>query len=239
MDRLLALCPEVAVDLNFSLDGLADTHDAIRGVPNNFARTLATIKEAEKRYRGMRRLRQNVVSVITRENYRELVALGLYLLESADLDGHYFEVVRGPMPACMFATMYYLGNLRLQFQLQEWCLERPKQWPMPCTAGRTAIVVDHNGAFRACELRGILGNLRDFEFNLSRAFDSEALRREIEQIPRANCWCTHSCFIHESSRFSPRVQLFHIPWGYLRQRIARRPELSARELEKFKALEPA
>ncbi len=33
VDRMLELCPGVAIDLNFSLDGLANTHDAIRGVP--------------------------------------------------------------------------------------------------------------------------------------------------------------------------------------------------------------
>src|SRR5689334_13835220 len=41
MDRMLAACPETAIDLNFSLDGLARTHDSIRGVPQNFERTLA------------------------------------------------------------------------------------------------------------------------------------------------------------------------------------------------------
>src|SRR5437868_838588 len=39
MDRMLASCPELSIDLNFSLDGLANTHDSIRGVPNNFVRT--------------------------------------------------------------------------------------------------------------------------------------------------------------------------------------------------------
>ena len=33
----------------------------------------------------------------------------------------------------------------------------------------TSLVVDDNGAFRACELRGILGRLQDFDFNASKA----------------------------------------------------------------------
>src|SRR5882762_7487525 len=40
MDRMLERCPRTSIDLNFSLDGLAATHDSIRGVPNNFERTL-------------------------------------------------------------------------------------------------------------------------------------------------------------------------------------------------------
>jgi MoaA/NifB/PqqE/SkfB family radical SAM enzyme len=88
----------VSIDLNFSLDGLANTHDAIRGVPNNFKKTLATMEEAERRYRGVRRLRRNVLTVITRENYNEIVGLGLHLMENSRIDGQYFEVVRGAAP---------------------------------------------------------------------------------------------------------------------------------------------
>ena len=58
---LLERCPELVIDLNFSLDGLANTHDAIRGVPNNFQKTLATMDMAAKKWRGVRRLRRNVV----------------------------------------------------------------------------------------------------------------------------------------------------------------------------------
>ncbi len=274
VDRILARCPNVSLDLNFSLDGLANTHDAIRGVPNNFQRTLAALEEAERRYAGIRRLRKNVVSVITRENYRELVSLALRILEQGRADGHYFEVIRGTAPdmslkefsrerlaelhrllmpvhrryarklfaglpwaARFFATMYYLGNVRLHFDLHEKCFERPRPWPMPCTAGQTSLVVDHNGAIRACELRGIVGNLREFDFDLRAALASPALESEVAAIPHDQCWCTHSCFIQDSSKFSPRVQLFEIPWAWLRQRLERLPEIPLAELERFRTLE--
>lgn len=248
MDRMLALCPETAIDLNFSLDGLGPTHDAIRGVPNNFVRTIATIREAAKRYAGMARLRRNVLTVITRENYDEIVALGVHLREQVELDGQYFEVVRGEAPdpslknltrasvadlhrrvmplhrhyakklfrrlppgVRQLASLYYLGNLRFHFDRHEECLDSPRAWPMACTAGETSIVIDHNGRFRACEMRGIAGDLRDYDFDIRRALDSEAMRGEVAAIPRANCWCTHSCFIQDSSKFSARAQLFDIP----------------------------
>ena len=276
VDRMLELCPEVAIDLNFSLDGLTNTHDSIRGVPHNFVRTLATIEQAERRYGGVRRLRRNVLTVIMRENYNEIVALGLHLMERTHVDGQYFEVVRGAAPdpslkqltqngvAALhrrlmpfhrhyagklfghlppgvrhFAKMYYLGNLRFHFDLHEQCLESPKKWPMPCTAGETSIMIDHNGRFRACEMRGIVGDLADFDFDVRGALESEAMRAEVRAIPEANCWCTHSCFIQDSSKFQPSVQLFHIPWAWFRQRIDRLPELPAAELERFKALELA
>jgi MoaA/NifB/PqqE/SkfB family radical SAM enzyme len=276
VDRILKDAPDTAIDLNFSLDGLANTHDAIRGVPNNFVRTLETLRECARRYKGVRRLRRNVVTVITRENYEEIVRLGLHIAEQTDSDGQYFEVVRGEAPDMSLkqltvdkirelhrrlmpfhrlyakklfahlsapvraiATMYYLGNLRLHFDLHEQCYERPRQWPMACTAGQTSLVVDHNGRFRACELRGILGDLADYEYDVRATLQSDAMRREIDAIPEANCWCTHSCFIHDSSRFAPRVQLFHIPWAWLRQRFDRLGNAPIEEIERFKALELA
>ncbi|MBV6434385.1 MAG: hypothetical protein IANPNBLG_04637 [Bryobacteraceae bacterium] len=273
IDRMLAAAPGVSIDLNFSLDGLANTHDAIRGVPNNFRRTLETIRETEKRYSNVRRLRRNVLTVITRENYNEIVELGLRLA-GENLSGHYFEIVRGETPdaelkrlrrddvaalhrrlmpfhrhyarklfahlppgARQFATMYYLGNLRLHFDLHESCLEQPRKWPMPCTAGETTIVIDHNGRFRACEMRGIVGNLADFDFDIPKAMTSSAMRDEVDAIREANCWCTHSCFIQESSKFSPRVQLFTIPWAWLRQRWRKLPQMPLGDIERFRALE--
>ncbi|MBL8227652.1 MAG: radical SAM protein [Bryobacterales bacterium] len=276
VDKMLAHAPDVAIDLNFSLDGLASTHDAIRGVPKNFERTLATIAEAEKRYRGNHRLRRNVLTVITRDNYDEIVALGLKLAGDGKIDGQYFETVRGvaPDPSLKqltrkkvaelhrrlmpfhrhyaqklfarlpagvrhLATMYYLGNLRMHFDLHERCFEGPEKWPMPCTAGETTIVIDHNGKYRACEMRGIVGDLKDHGYDIRAALASPEMKREVAEIPGANCWCTHSCFIQESSKFSPRVQLFSIPWAWMQQRWERLPELPVEELEKFRTLEMA
>jgi hypothetical protein len=59
------------------------------------------------------------------------------------------------------------------------------------------------------------------------------MQAEVATIPQANCWCTHSCWIHSSSKFSARVQLFHIPWAYLKYRWQRLPRTTAEELERF------
>ncbi len=274
VDRILEEARQAAIDLNFSLDGLANTHDAIRGVPNNFTRTLETLRETSRRYKNNPRLRANVLTVITRENYDEIVRLGLHLMEHTETDGHYFEVVRGQVPdpslknltaealrklhqdlmrfhrhyarrlfaglawpARQIATLYYLGNLRLHFDLHEQCLESPRPWPMPCTAGQTSMVIDHDGGFRACEMRGVLGSLANHDFNLGQALHSQEMQAETEAIPKANCWCTHSCFIQDSSKVSPRVQLFEIPWAYLRHRFDRLQTAPIAELARFKSLE--
>jgi hypothetical protein len=105
---------------------------------------------------------------------------------------------------------------------------------MACTAGQTTIVIDHDGSFRACELRSKLGRLQDFDFDLAAALNSLEMKQEIAAIPKAQCWCTHSCFIHTSAKFSPKVMLFHIPWAYLKHRWQRLPQIDTAELEPFR-----
>ncbi len=263
--------PDLTIDLNFSLDGLANTHDTIRGVPRNFERTLEAIAMMERNYRGVKRLRRNVVSVITTENYRELVELGVKLLGDGALDAHYFEIIRGnpmdpalkriprealralhrrlffiheryadklfadyPRAARWIARMYYLGAVKFHFEVHEQCHYEPHRWPMRCTAGLTSVVIDHNGEFRACEMRGALGRAQDFDCNLTQMLGSPHMKAEVEAIPKANCWCTHSCFIHDSMKFSPRVLLFSLPWRYLKSRLSRLPSTPVEELEKFR-----
>jgi MoaA/NifB/PqqE/SkfB family radical SAM enzyme len=271
VDSLISQCPELVIDLNFSLDGLANTHDAIRGVPHNFEKSLATIHLAESRWAGEKRVRRNVVSCITAENYKELVTLGLEMLRASKLDGHYFEIIRGdPMdpalkkiplddlkqlhqrlllfhdhyadklfanlkqPGRALAKAYYLGNIKLHFDIHQQNHYSNKAWPMPCTAGTTTIVIDHDGHFRSCEMRSKLGKLQDFDFNLSAALHSEVMQREVAAIPEAKCWCTHACFIHTSTKFSPKALLFTIPWAYLRHRWQRLPQVTLDELEPFR-----
>ena len=270
ISALLQRCPELVIDLNFSLDGLANTHDAIRGVPNNFQKTLATMDMAARKWHGVRRLRRNVVTCVTAENYRELVELGQKMMRETDSDGHYFEIIRGdPMDASLkrlprqelvalhrrlmffhqryaeqlfshlpalpraLARAYYLGNIKFHFDIHEQNHYSDKAWPMACTAGQSTIVIDHDGHFRACEQRPKLGRVQDFDCNLSAALASSLMRAEVKAIPEAKCWCTHSCWIHSSSKFSPKVLLFHIPWAYLKSRWQKLPETDIADLERF------
>jgi hypothetical protein len=87
--------------------------------------------------------------------------------------------------------------------------------------------------FRACEIRQPLGRIQEFDFNVSEALKSPVMQKEIEAIPKANCWCTHSCFITDSLKFAPKVLLFKIPWTWLKTRMRRFPELSVDDLAPF------
>jgi uncharacterized protein YkuJ len=52
----------------------------------------------------------------------------------------------------------------------------------------------------------------------------EAMQKEIEAIgggKKANCWCTHACWIVSSIKFSPKTTLFRLPWTYYKSKSDR------------------
>ncbi len=97
--ELMAFCerelPELEINLNLALDGFRDTHDRIRGVPGNFDKTIETIEALYPVRERHPKLRIHVNTVITAENIDELEALGWWLVEHTDLNGQYFQVIRG------------------------------------------------------------------------------------------------------------------------------------------------
>ena len=118
------------------------------------------------------------------------------------------------------AKVYYQGTLAFHNKVQLENIESPHPWPMRCTAGETAIVIDYNGDVRACELRGKLANLREFGCDFAKFWETQTRKSELDAIVRDQCWCTHVCFIHDSLRYSPKVLLYDIPVTYLESRFS-------------------
>jgi MoaA/NifB/PqqE/SkfB family radical SAM enzyme len=95
VEQMKAEFPGTGLDLQISLDGLPDTHDAIRGVPGNFAKALETARRVHELKRTVPMLSANLLTVITEKNYRELVELNELLQREVAPDViHGFELVR-------------------------------------------------------------------------------------------------------------------------------------------------
>ena len=116
------------------------------------------------------------------------------------------------------AKVFYAGTLALHNKIQLANYLQSTKWPMRCTAGETFCVIDYNGDVRACELRGKLANLRDYDYDFSRLWADRLRLRELEQIASDGCWCTHVCNIHDSLRYDPKVLAVDIPLAYFQTR---------------------
>ncbi|MBN2801747.1 MAG: radical SAM protein [Deltaproteobacteria bacterium] len=119
------------------------------------------------------------------------------------------------------ARLTYIGIMSFMDMIKEQNHDGPHHWGMNCTAGKTTFVIDANGDFRSCEMRPPIGNLKDYNFNLRSAYNSKAMQEEISAIgggKKADCWCTHGCWISSSLKFSPWSMLVRLP------KVARRKE---------------
>jgi MoaA/NifB/PqqE/SkfB family radical SAM enzyme len=93
--KILESNPGLCASVNLSLDGFAEVHDNIRGVPGCFDKveeTLARLTRLRQAYPG--RLEVNINSVLCARNYETLPALARHAAAHYDLDGHFFEIVR-------------------------------------------------------------------------------------------------------------------------------------------------
>ena len=95
LERVIARCPELRINLNLALDGFEPTHDRIRGVPGNFRRAMDSLDALRNLRDRTPELRVHINSVICAENIDEMLLLGEHIRDRHDLDGHYFQVIRG------------------------------------------------------------------------------------------------------------------------------------------------
>jgi MoaA/NifB/PqqE/SkfB family radical SAM enzyme len=122
--------------------------------------------------------------------------------------------------------IFYLGLMRTLYNVRADNIDKPTPWGMDCTAGETTLVIDYDGRFRSCELREPIGSVKDYDCNIHDIIHSDAMKKEIEEIGcgyKANCWCTHGCWIMASIVFNPRKMISSICKGYLQSRKLYKP----------------
>jgi len=99
VDRALASYPNLDLYLNIALDGYGETHDLIRGVPGNWEKALDCIRSLyQLKAKFSDRFRLNVNTVVCADNYKEIEKLGEFMWHNFELDGQYFNIIRGETP---------------------------------------------------------------------------------------------------------------------------------------------
>ncbi len=112
--------------LNIALDGFGKTHDRVRGVPGNWEKALdCTTHLYPLKEKFGDRFRLNVNTVVCADNYEEIEKLGEFMWNNYELDGHYFNIIRGEtlvgdeikqVPAEILPAMYaYVSKLTKRY----------------------------------------------------------------------------------------------------------------------------
>ena len=95
-DRCLARHRNLDLHINIALDGLTDSHDAMRGVPGNFDKAIESARVLRRlKPQFGRRLEVHINTVITRDNIDEVLPLAEWIFAERLVDGHYFNLIRG------------------------------------------------------------------------------------------------------------------------------------------------
>jgi MoaA/NifB/PqqE/SkfB family radical SAM enzyme len=146
--------------------------------------------------------REDGVKILTEKSLREIQdkIAPYYLLYAKRIGEGMNFIGRG------LTKFFYVGLMRTMYNIRTENLEKPSCWKMDCTAGETTLVIDYDGRFRSCELRDPIGNVKDYGCDVQAIMNGEAMKKEIEAIGhgyKANCWCTHGCWIMSSLTFNP------------------------------------
>lgn len=93
--QLAQALPDVEISFNLSLDGFAELHNRVRGVPFAFERVERALQLLACQEQAYPNLRTTINSVILGDNYDQVVELAREVLRWGLVDGQFFEVVRG------------------------------------------------------------------------------------------------------------------------------------------------
>jgi MoaA/NifB/PqqE/SkfB family radical SAM enzyme len=207
---------------------IKEIYDLMVWIYGRFNVTTHTIEAA----RGT--TREDGVKIVTEKTLREIQdkSVSFYSLYADRIAEGVKGIGKG------ITRVFYLGLMRTLYDIRASNIDKPTPWGMDCTAGETTLVVDYDGRFRSCELRPPIGNVKDYNCNIQEIMQSEAIKKEISDLGcgyKANCWCTHGCWIMSSLNFNPLKMISKILKNYRETKKLTKPlsitENTLRDLE--------
>ena len=95
VERICAACPKTTVIIYVSLDGMEETHNRIRGIPNGFQKSLEVVREIKKLKKRFKNLNVSIITTINAINQHEMKELALYLMNEVKPDNISVNMIRG------------------------------------------------------------------------------------------------------------------------------------------------
>ena len=249
---LLAAAPRSTVAVKLSLDGPAEVHDRLRGLPGAHARVLESLALLRELAAHEPRLEVGVNTVLCAATAG---SVGEVFAEVARLEGvntHTLSLVRGDLPDPALGAVdarsyreaaeavarglrqgsqprYRFAGARLkaaqdvlQRRLIAKTLARQAR-VIPCHAGRLNLVLDECGELYPCEDFSLrLENVREHGLDVGATAASPRGRAVLAAIARGECWCTHECTMMTNILFDLRH------WPALLVEYLRQPRRSRR-----------
>lgn len=218
VEQILAACPDSEVIINLSLDGVGENHDRVRGVRGNFEhamRTYAGLKELKSRYPNFTLGVHSVLSNFTIDWFPELCEFvqrelqpDQYITEIAEERVELDTVGLGITPSvekysvAIDTLVASLKDQKIQgisrvtqafrkqyYEIVKRTLREHRQ-VIPCAAGVASAQIAPNGDVWTCCIRAeSMGNLRDYDFDFSKVWNSAKASELRRSIKAGECYC--------------------------------------------------
>ncbi|MBE7439937.1 MAG: radical SAM protein [Spirochaetales bacterium] len=231
VEKMCALCPDMTIVLNFSVDGLEEEHNRIRGGKDTFRKTLETFHAMKKRKADFPNLRTGFVTTFTATNQDHIEDLYDFLRDQGP-DSIAINLIRGtpkdPLVKTIDLEKFKKVTDRVKQDLADSTLPgydefvaalgfnkydmviktyEEQAFQSICYASQIAGVIYPNGDVYPCELLDkskMVGNLRDFDFDFRKLWFSDRNKEIARWIVDTKCFCTHECNVHCNTAFNAK-----------------------------------
>jgi len=237
LEKILRKIPKAQLMVYFSLDGLPDTHDKIRRVPNGFQRTVATLDAAKELKKSYPNLFISTITTCTAHNQWEMAPLANKILDEIKPDNMVVNLVRGEVEdpslknldiknyqafiqiqqeAIRSGRLGYFKFLGRQFLLAKEARQKEivtdvflnQHYVTPCYAGHLSAVLYEHGDVAPCEiLNTSYGNIRDHDLDFGKLWKRLEVRAHAKNIIEKKCFCTYECALTTNILFNPKHAL--------------------------------
>jgi MoaA/NifB/PqqE/SkfB family radical SAM enzyme len=215
VQKIAEHCSQADIVVNVSIDGIGDEHDEIRGIPGNYERVLETFHKLKELKRD--NLAVGIHTVISRFNvsripeiYGQLRSLhpDSYITEIAEerqelntigaditpAERDYAAAVNFLSKQMKHGSYNKVGKLTRAFRTEYYQMVKKvlneKRQVIPCYAGIASGQIAPNGdVWMCCVKAESAGNLKEFEYDLSKVWFSEDAMKMRADIKGGACYC--------------------------------------------------
>ncbi len=198
--------------INFSLDGVGNLHDEIRGVRGNFRRVVDSVSAMKDVKRGSDNLVVGINTVVSKHNIKKIDEISDFVKNELKPDSHIFEIADNRealnnagmdlRPGCQEyldaigrvsgdSNVFPTGFFRKRYyRLVEEMLLKGRGI-IPCYAGIASAQISSTGeVWACCRMCESMGNLRENGYDFRKVWKSRQAMDVRRGIKERKCWCT-------------------------------------------------
>lgn len=231
IEECLKRCPDVFFRIPLSIDGMGEDYDYLRGTKDGFNKVIATyhaLAALRTKYPNFVIDVNTVFSGINQDRIKKVID---YVHENLDVENHTITYARGDMKdkesaktdAKLYKEVFEYNQAlarRKDRRAQSLLLRAMMQtsWGvihetlandkmvLPCKAGSKLVIISEKGEVRPCEiLPNRFGNLRDYDYDLSKVLSTPKAKETIKWIKDTKCKCTFECAVNTNVVFGWRA----------------------------------